>query len=82
MKLIFVGRTDEVAGFALAGAQTVICDAPEHAASTVEHISAEGGDVGLVLVSPWIARHATRAIEVIQKRKGPPVISVVPELGD
>lgn len=82
MKLIFVGRTDEVAGFALAGAQTVTCDAPENAASTVEHVSAEGGDVGLVLVSPWIARHAARAIDAVQQRKGPPVISIVPELGD
>jgi vacuolar-type H+-ATPase subunit F/Vma7 len=80
MRLIVVGRPDEVRGFALAGVDIAVCDAAAAAAPLVEQVSADGA--GLVLVSPWIARHAARTIASLQRRKGPPVISIIPGLAE
>jgi vacuolar-type H+-ATPase subunit F/Vma7 len=77
MRLIVVGRAEEVCGFALAGVDIVVCDAAAAAAPLVERVSADGA--GLVLVTPWIAQHAARTIAALQRRKGPPVISIIPD---
>jgi len=82
MKLVVVGRADEVTGFTLAGVETVACDASMDAARVVESVAAPAAGAGLVLVSPWIARYAGRAIAAVQQRKGPPVITVIPGLGE
>ena len=78
MKLIVIGREQEVAGFALAGVQTLTCNSADDAAAAVDRVTAPGGDTGLVLVSPWIARHASRVLNAAQQRKGPPVVTVMP----
>jgi vacuolar-type H+-ATPase subunit F/Vma7 len=78
MRLIVVGRPEEVCGFALAGVDIVVCDAAAAAAARVERVSADGA--GLVLVTPWIARHAARTIAALQRHKGPPVVSIIPGL--
>jgi vacuolar-type H+-ATPase subunit F/Vma7 len=82
MKLVVIGRADELTGFALAGVETVTCDASVDAARVVESVAAPAAGAGLVLVSPWIAQHAGRVIEAVQQRKGPPVITVIPGLGE
>lgn len=82
MRLVVVGRSDEITGFTLAGVDAVACDADADAARVVESVAAPDAGAGLVLVSPWIARHAAREIAAVQQRKGPPVITIVPGLGE
>jgi vacuolar-type H+-ATPase subunit F/Vma7 len=78
MTLIVVGREDEVTGFALAGVAVAACRTPDEAAITVERAAAAGSGCGLVLVSPWAAQHAARAVRAAQQHKGPPVVTVMP----
>lgn len=82
MRLIVVGRSDEVTGFVLAGVETMACDTAADASQIVSGAAQPGGGAGLVLVSPWIARHAARVIAASHQRKGPPVITVIPGLGE
>ena len=78
MKLIVVGSGEELTGFALAGAETVTCNAAGDAAATVDRVAAPESGAGLVLITPSIARHATGAVTAAQRRKGPPVVAVIP----
>lgn len=73
------GRGDEVSGFALAGVETARCDSPADADRLVGSLADESGGVGLLIVSPWVERHAARAIAAARRHKGPPVIVVVPD---
>ena len=79
MNLIVIGRDAELTGYALAGVQTRACDSAADANRTVDDVARPGSGFGLVLVSPWVARHATRAIDAARRRKGPPVVAVIPE---
>ena len=78
MTLIVIGRRDEVTGFALAGVKTMVCESPEDAPALVDEASGANRGAGLVLVSPWIAQHAARAVSAARLRKGPPVVAVIP----
>ena len=78
MKLIVIGRRDEITGFALAGVETMVCESPDDARALVDEAAGPTGGAGLVLVSPWIAQHAARAVSAARLRKGPPVVAVIP----
>ena len=80
MRLVVVGRADELTGFALAGVETAACASPEDANGRVAILGGAGSDAGLVIVSPWAGRHAAHAIAGVRRRKGPPVIVVIPDL--
>lgn len=79
MKLIVVGSEEEVIGFALAGVATAACRSADEAPAVVERAVAADSGAGLVLVSQWTALHAPRAVSAARQRKGPPVVTVMPE---
>jgi vacuolar-type H+-ATPase subunit F/Vma7 len=79
MRLVVVGRAEEVAGFALAGVETAGCAAAGEVDTVVAELAARGA--GLIFVSPWATRHAARSIAEARQRKGPPVIVTLPESG-
>ena len=58
MRLVVVGRAEEVAGFALAGVETAVCAAAGEVDTVVSELAARGA--GLIFVSPWATRHAAR----------------------
>ena len=78
MTVIVIGRDDELTGFALAGVKTVVCTSADHAAPVVDAATSPAAGAGLVLLSPWVAQHAARAMKAAQLRKGPPVVTVIP----
>ena len=78
MTLVVIGRDEEVTGFALAGVTTLVCNSPGDAGQAIDRVAAPGSGCGLVLVTPWIARHAARALDSARQRKGPPVVAVIP----
>ena len=73
------GRSGEVTGFALAGVEIASCDSPAEADQLVAGLTDAGAAVGIVIASPWIGRHASRSIAAARRRKGPPVIVVIPD---
>jgi len=79
MRLVAVGRAGELTGFALAGVEIASCDSPADADPLVAGLTDAGAAVGIVIVSPWIGRHAARSISAARRRRGPPVIVVVPD---
>jgi vacuolar-type H+-ATPase subunit F/Vma7 len=75
MRLIVAGRASEVRGFALAGVETAICDNQDEADAFLTSLAA---DVGLLIVSPWVAQAAAERLQTIRDRRGPPVILTLP----
>ena len=82
MRLVVVGRAHEVAGFALAGVETAICITGPEADAVVSSLASQSQTAGLILVAPWVGRSAHRAIGEVQRRKGPPVIVTLPDIGE
>ena len=76
MKIVVVGRSNEVTGFALAGATAFRCDEPEAADRVIQ--TAAGSDTGLMFVTPWVARYGRSTIDRLRLRGGPPLVTVIP----
>lgn len=82
MRIVAVGRAREVSGFALAGVEMRPCATAADADAAVTAL-ARGLDVpGLLVVSPWAGRAAARAIARVRERPAPPVVVVLPEIGE
>jgi vacuolar-type H+-ATPase subunit F/Vma7 len=82
MRIVAVGRAREVGGFALGGVETRPCAAAADAEAAVTALT-RGQDVpGLLVVSPWAGRAAARAIAHLRERPAPPVVVVLPEIGE
>jgi vacuolar-type H+-ATPase subunit F/Vma7 len=79
MRVVMVGRAPEVRGFALAGVETRRCANAAEAQGAVTLLADERPAPGLVIVSPWAATAAARAIAHARRRSRPPVIVVLPE---
>ena len=78
MRLMVAGRAAEVRGFALAGVETAECESDEQANALIIDLP---GDVGLLIVSPWVAHAAADRLRAIRDRKGPPVVFTLPADG-
>jgi vacuolar-type H+-ATPase subunit F/Vma7 len=75
MRLVVAGRADEIRGFALAGVETAECHSVEHANAVLSGVSR---DVGLLIVSAWVAQAAEDRLRAVRDRKGPPVVLTLP----
>ena len=75
MRLLVAGRIGEIRGFALAGVDTAACD---HEAQARAFVTDLPGDVGLLIVTAWVARAAGERLRAIRDRKGPPVVLTLP----
>ena len=80
MRLVVVGRSREVTGFALAGVETVVCAPADDASAVIDGLAAADAAVGLVIVTSSVGRAAFSEIQKLRRRKGPPVIAVLPDV--
>lgn len=78
MRLVVAGRPEEVIGFRLAGVETVVCPESNAAEGLVASLCAEAAGVGLLMLTPWMAHYAPRAIAAARGRRGPPVVTTIP----
>ena len=78
MRIVAIGRADEMRGFALAGVETTRCDSGQEADSAISAMSRAGSDVGLVLVSRSIAALAVPAIARARAGGAPAVFLILP----
>jgi vacuolar-type H+-ATPase subunit F/Vma7 len=80
MRIVAVGRAVDVRGFALAGVETRCCSTDAEARVAVPRLAAERPAPGLVVLSPWAATVAARALARIRgDTTRPPVLVVLPE---
>lgn len=82
MRLVIVGGSREITGFALAGVETAVCEPGDDANALISSLADPEAGVGLVIVSPSAGRAAGAAIHRLRRRKGPPVIAELPEVRD
>ena len=82
MRLVVVGHSREVTGFALAGVETVVCEPGDDANAVIGGLSDAAAGVGLVIVCPSVGRVAAATIHKLRRRKGPPVIAELPRARD
>lgn len=79
MRIVAVGRAVDVRGFALAGVETRRCEAAAEAHATLLQVADERPAPGLVVISPWVATVAPRAVAKIRSAATrPPVVVVLP----
>ena len=78
MRIIAVGRTDEIRGFALAGVEVASFQTPKEADDVVSALSADAS-VGLVIVPAWLNRVAPALVRRARARRRGPVILVLPD---
>lgn len=80
MRIVVVGRAIDVRGFGLAGAETRTCESAAEAHAALLQVADERPAAGLVVVSPWVAAVATRAVAKIRSAvTRPPVVVVLPD---
>lgn len=82
MRLVIVGSSREITGFALAGVETVVCGPGDDANALISSLAEPEAGVGLVIVSSSASRAAGAAIHALRRRKGPPVIAELPDIRD
>ena len=78
MRMIALGRAEDVGGFALAGVETVRCDTADEAGRLVLSLGADAS-VALVMVPAWIGRAASVAISSVRNRRRAAIVLVLPE---
>ena len=81
MRVIAVGRPDDLRGFALAGVETCACETVADADAAIRRLTSPGGDtdVGLIIVSDSADGLAASAGE---RRRGDPSGPILVRLGD
>ena len=82
MRLVVVGRSREITGFALAGVETIVCEPGDDATTLVSDLADPDAGVGLVIVTPSASRAAAAVIHALRRRKGPPVIAELPDVDE
>jgi vacuolar-type H+-ATPase subunit F/Vma7 len=79
MRMVALGRLDDIRGFALAGVETVRCETLQEASALVLALGADT-TIGLVVVPGWLARAASAAIARVRGRRRAPVVLVLPDV--
>jgi vacuolar-type H+-ATPase subunit F/Vma7 len=79
MRLLALGRPEEIRGFALAGVATIVCQTAQDAEKTMAELGLADAGVGLLIVPRWIGQAASQAISQIRSRQTPPVVLVLDE---
>jgi vacuolar-type H+-ATPase subunit F/Vma7 len=80
LRLIALGRTNDVRGFALAGVETVTCQTVRQADAALRTLGSDP-TVGVVMIPTWVERAIPAAIARVRVRRRAPVLLVLP-LGD
>ena len=78
MRLVVVGRSHEVTGFALAGVETIVCEPDDDVTTLMSDLADPDAGIGLVIATPSAYRAAAAVIHALRRRKGPPVIAELP----
>jgi vacuolar-type H+-ATPase subunit F/Vma7 len=78
VKILAIGTTDDVRGFALAGVETVRCRTAQDAETALITIAADPA-VALLLVPAWVGQVARAALTRIRSSRRGPLIVVVPD---
>jgi vacuolar-type H+-ATPase subunit F/Vma7 len=79
MKVVAVGRLDDIRGFALAGVETVRCETLQDAGAMVQALSADAS-IGLILLPASCAAAASAAIGLVRGQRRAPVILELPHV--
>jgi vacuolar-type H+-ATPase subunit F/Vma7 len=77
MRLIAIGRPDEVRGFALAGVETWPCHTALDADRLLQTIGSDTA-VGLIMIPGWVGHAANATIARVRATRRGPVILVLP----
>jgi vacuolar-type H+-ATPase subunit F/Vma7 len=77
VRLIAIGRADDIRGFALAGVETARCESLQEAGALLAQVGVDA-TVGLIVVPSWVDRGAPAAIARVRARRRAPVVVVLP----
>jgi vacuolar-type H+-ATPase subunit F/Vma7 len=79
MKIVALGRAEEIRGFALAGVATVVCQTAQDADEIVTRLGSREADAGLLIVARWVGQAAGPAIARMRATQAPPIVLVLDE---
>ena len=78
MRIVALGRLDDIRGFALAGVEIARCESVREGSALVNALAADAS-VGVVVVPAWLGYGAESAIARLRERHRGTVVVVLPD---